>query len=377
MFKKRDVDSQLIDKLARKYGYSLDIAIVFKPFEQIEMSELINLFASVVRHGEISVARECDVEEFVTNSYSSYLRRYGRIERKLIIEMYGDMYADTLTTAHKAIIADTPSKMVSDKEVLIELQGGHNDYDQYSDPHYVMIQKVKLGPKHTAIKVAGNSQVHKYVWADFINNNMFMAAVASKYWNCEAIFCRATSISARSEQLAIFYQGKMRGEVVAAKGVVAEELGAFGYKINEIMDTIDISIATLHAGREIRVAADALENLCAKAGCRESFRGMVRYLETVTMPKAREEKTLPKLATIQEFCMEFIAKESTLDLKEFPVDHRVDISTKMAAVISSYLTTSSLLTVNPTAENAFLVMNLPEPTALADRHGVVDGHRTS
>lgn len=376
MFKKKDVDAQLIDKLAKKYGYSLDIAVIFKPFDQISMHDVVNLFASIVRHGQIGVSRECDVEEFVANSYSSYLRRYGRIERKLIIEMYGDMYADTLMSAHKAIIADTPNKVVSDKEVLVELQGGHVDHDQYSDPHYVMIQKVELGPKHTVIKIAGNSQVHKYVWADFINMSMFMAAAGSKFWNCEAIFCRATSISARSEQLAIFYQGKMRGEVVSAKGVVAEELGAFGYKINEVMDKIDISVATLHAGREVRVAADALENLCIKAGCRESFRNLVRYLETVTIPKAREEKTLPKLSTINGFCADFIDKESILDLKEFPVDHRADVAAKMAAVISSYLTNVSLLTVNPTAENSFLVMELPKPTELADRHGVVGGDKT-
>lgn len=360
----KKLDRRTGEKALEKYGFSLDVALCRANYEKIKMEDIVNSVRGILSYGGLGIERKCDVEEYIGKSYSGYLRRFGRAKRSLIIASYGEEYADTLTTAHKAIFADKPN-VIEEDEVLIELKGGYMDADQHSDPRYIMIQKIGLDEKHTAVRVVYNSIIPKKIWGEMRDINLLLSSIISKMYGIDVVYGRVTSLSLMGEATAMFSNGKTK-EIVGSKGAFQEELNLIGLDINDILDTMDIQIGALHASRELRSITDALEGVCQRAGAGESFTKLINYLEREVIPEVRESKELPKHSEVHEFSKKFIRAESKNDKltvealdkddRKFMENSLDSLAESLSQTIIAYLTYHNLLYVTPEAEDAFLVL---------------------
>jgi len=367
MRKQMSVDEQLINKMLDKYGYSFDMAIVMKDYSKLDTNKLEAILRGTLKRGNLAIARECDVEEFISKSYSVYMRRMGRMKRKLLIEHYGDMYEDTLKTAHKALIADRPN-IVEDDRVLVELKGGRVDHDALCDPRYISLQKVKIIDGITSVKVSCNSKLHKFIWSHMININLLICGSISKVYDCEAIFGRATSLSVRDETIARFSRGKEK-QVVSGKGLLDDELYAMGLTVNGVLDAVDINLGALYCTREIEVTIDAIQTMCANIGAKDSWRSLIKYLDTNTIPQIRNHTTLPRFTTLYNFSKKFITAEKQ---EKIDKDQIESMAATLAAVISKYLMYISFLKTEPQAEMKFYVLNRLRSSKDKSTMGVIE-----
>jgi len=365
----KNLDTKLGEKLIGKHGFSLDTGLVFLPFDKIHMKDLIRALRGIIAHGGLGIQRECDIEEYIEKSYSGYLRRFGRAKRKLIIEQYGELYADTLGESHKALLTDKPSVTMEDDEVLVELKGGYMDYDQYSDPRFVMIQKVGISPNHTIVRIIYNSRLPKEVWSEFYNINLLMSSVISHMYECDVIYGRATCLSLMGEASALISRGKCR-DIVETKGIFQEELAVVGTTINELLNQLDIEIATLYAARELRAISDSIEGICERAGAKDSFYELIKYLERETLPEVKKKGTIPRLTVLKTFSEEFILKETSISKEDLHANGNQvldSLTYSLTHSVASYLTYSVFLTRDPNAESSFLVLKpLRAPTSAGD-----------
>lgn len=356
MQRNKTEDVKIAERILGIVGYALDMCFVFKPYDKVDLNDVLLAFRSITQKAGIGISRKCDVEEYVSNAYSGYMRRFARIPRKLIVEQYGDQLGDNVQNAHKALIADKPSHIIEDDRVMVELKGGHVDYDSLSDPRYIMIQKVALTPKITAVKVIVNSMLQKYIWKEFANINAMVGILLSSHYKCEILYGRVTAVSSNNETAGMITRGKLH-ELVTEKGVLQEELGRYNLDINGVLDTIDSSVGALHAGREIRAATGAIRGICQDVGAMDSYASLINYIEKRTIPQVRDKKKLPDLAKLTSFSKQFIEKESkiieTLDGRQ--VNGAADA---LGSAISAYLTYWSLLNVDPQAEDLFAVMKM-------------------
>ena len=360
-----NVDEQLANKLLSKYGYSFDMAIVMTNHSKVTKQLVETALRSVLSKGNIIIRKECDVEEFIVKSYSVYLRRMGRVKRELLVESYGDLYADTLETSHKALISDKPNILDNDKEIVFELKGGSVDHDSLSDPRYLSIHIVPISDSLTSVKVSYNSRLNKRVWNKMIDINLMMASAISFLLEVDVIFGRATSLSIRNEIVARFSRGKERG-VVSGKGVLNDELASSGLSINSVLDMVDIKIGILFCTRELTTTQDALTELCKSIGSPKSYNKLISYLSTEIIPAVTDQSKLPLFSTLYSFSREFIRaeKDDSVKMDKQEIDSSAGT---LAAVISKYLMYVTFLRIDPTAEMFFYVIDRGMKTSLGDK----------
>lgn len=352
---KPTLDGQLVNKFIEKYGYSLDMAIIYRDYDKVKMSELKAALSACLSHGLITITKQVDVEEYIANSYSSFMRRFVRVPRSLVDSTYGKMYEKT-SAAHKALLADKPHAHQADN-IGIQISAGHVDHDSLSNPWYIALYKIKLAPGITGVKVVGNSWVHKMIWRDFININILMSATLSKLYNNETLFARVISLSARSETIARYSQGKEKA-MLTGKGALQDELRAVNLDVNKVMDISDLNISCLHIERELKLAKDSLKNFMDKVGIdkSKSLIPLIKYLEQTILPQVMEKDALPSFTTLYKFSQKFINDERDKSLPALVKDERESIAGTMAAILSSYLMKMRLISKEPDAEVAYYRM---------------------
>jgi len=360
-----NVDEQLANKLLTKYGYSFDMAIVMANYKKVTKQIIETALRSVLSKGNVVLKKECDVEEFIKKSYSVYLRRMGRVRRDLLVESYGELYADTLETSHKALISDKPNIIDNDKEIVFELKGGSIDHDSLSDPRYVSIHIVPISNDLTSIRVSYNSRLNKNIWSKMIDINLMLASAISFLLDCDAIFGRATSLSIRNEIVARFSRGKERG-VISGKGVLNDELSSSGLSINSVLDSVDVKIGILFCTRELATTQDAIMEICKNIGSPKSYNSLIAYLTNDIIPSVTDQTKLPLFSTLYGFSREFINAEKN-DNGRFDKQEIDSMAGTLAAVVSKYLMYVTFLKIDPSAKMYFYVLDRGMQTTRGDK----------
>ena len=356
-------DEELYKTRDNKYGFFFDMFIIEYPYDKCNMKEIKQVVNGLIHNGGLSIKRDCDVEEFIKNSYSTYQRRFARMPRSLVVQHYGGLYEETMKTAHHAIIADKPQAIINEDEVLLELQGGVIDHDVLSNPWYVSIQKVKLDDTYTAIKMSYNSYLRK-AWENLMDINLMISTILSHIYNTSSLYGRVTSLSIMGETVIHSSGGKITN-TNPGKGSLQEELEMIGYGVNEILDKVDITIGALHAGRELRVAHSAIKEITTKAKCKNSLNDLITRIEKTIVPKVREKDKMPEYIDLFNFSKGFLKSESeeigTKDIEDDSGTSELDtIAMALAPAISSYIMYSNLIDKDVAAEMLFFELQ-PNP----------------
>ena len=361
-------DKELYQAHSSKYGYFFDMFIIEYPYEKCNMKDIKQVLNGLIQTGNIEIKRECDVEEFITNSYSTYQRRFARMPKSLVVQHYGELYKNTMERAHHAIIADRPQALLETDEVLMELKGGNIDHDALANMWYVSLQKVKLNNTHTAIKMSYNSYLRNRVWPQLMDINLMISTVLSKVYNTSSSYGRVTSLSIMGEMVVHSSGGKI-SNVNPGKGILQEEMEMIGYTVNSVLDTVDITIGALHAGRELRIAYEAIHSIATQAKCDHSTDKLIHRIEHEIMPQIRSVDKLPEYVDLFNFSKGFIQSESTQIGKNDiePAKGSSELYTmamSLAPAISSYIMYSNLLDKDVAAEMMFLEL---QPTKQPER----------
>lgn len=361
------------EKILGKFGYQFDMALIMKPYEKVDMVTVERVFRGIIQRGNLKVRRVLDVEEFVKAARPVFQKRFGRAKKKIIIDHFGDLYAQTLKNAHRAFLVDRPN--VNEDHVDVELTAELSEADALSNPFCVMIQKVKVTDKITAVKVVYNSMLHRFFWADMIDINLAMSGILSQVFKCECVYGRTTSLSIRAETCAHFSNGHSK-EIISEKSALEETLrDGYDLSVNRVLDTVDIEIATLHAFRELKLIQDSIGAICEATGTKHAQGDLMRFLEEKVLPAAREEQTMPSLRMLARLSKDFIRDKSTKaqDIAEF-VDGKSSrgesalgdlnsIAVSLAKALSGFIMYMNLLNRNAYAEITFLQLEHVDPAA--------------
>jgi hypothetical protein len=361
MSKTLDIDKVLAEKFINKYGFAFDMFLLFRPYDKVKMSDIRKAFGGIVASGNFKIERQCDVEEFVKNSYSVYMRRFARVPRSMLYTHYKSVYGSMVDEAHKAFLTDRPINI--EDEVMVEVKGGVVDVDSLSAPGYVSIMKVKVKEDITAIKVIYNSQLHRVFWPDMVNINLYVGTVLTSVYDTEGIYGRSTSLSIRSETLFKVAKGQLK-ETIAEKGVLQNDLRNYGLDINTVLDICDSEVSALNAPLEMATIHDVLTTQCKETETIDSLPDLIRNLENVIIPSVKENGSLPTYAEAFKYSKSFIKDRSKGKLgeispKDSAVESEIDAyAASLAQSVLAYIRYSTLLNIVPNCEMEYLVLGL-------------------
>lgn len=362
-----DVDKKLIDKLMLKYGFSYDAFILFIRPQKVPLELIRQVFDGVADKACLRIYRECTIEEYVEKSFSGYMRRFVRMPRKLIYDHYERVYGDIYTNAHKAVIGDRPNIPVEEEKVLVEIKGGHVDFDSLSAPGYISIQKIPIKENMVLIRIICNSMLHKYWWTGFLDINFHVGVILTKLLHCEGFYGRATSMSLRSELLARAAYGKVK-EMVSEKKVLENELEQNGLTINTVLDICDTKVGIKCAEFELRNIAKAFRDLFESLGIGYLYPEMVKAIETKVIPVVKEKDAFPSFRSTITFCRDFLLDKlkddkSIADLilegGEKVEDTLLEVAGSIAKCLLAYVRYYTYLEQTSDAEIGYYVL---EPT---------------
>lgn len=364
-------------KILGKFGYQFDMALLMKSYEKVDMNTIERVFRGIIQRGNLQVIRNMDVEQFTTAARTVYQKRFGRAKKKVIIDHFGDLYANTLRNAHRAFLVDRPD--INEDHVEVELSADLSEAETLTSPFCLMIQKVRVTDKITAVKVVYNSMLHRYIWPDMIDINLFMAGVLSQVFRCECLYGRTTSLSIRAEMCAHISNGHSK-EIISEKSALEDTLKEYNLSVNTVLDTVDIEIATLHAFRELKLVQDSIGMICKATGTEDGKIELIRFLEDKIIPAAREENSMPSLRMLARLARDFIKDKSNKlkdienfvdgggkkDLKGSQSEELNSISVSLAQCLSGYIMYRNLVNREPMAEVSFLQMQYVDPKAHKD-----------
>jgi hypothetical protein len=358
-----DIDKLLAEKFISKYGFSFDMFLIFRPYEKVSMSDIRRTFGGIITKGGFKIERQCDIEEFVKNSYSVYMRRFARVPRSMLYSHYRSVYGDIVDKSHKAFLTDRPVDIQD--EVMVEVKGGSVDADALSAPGYVSLMKIKINKDITAIKVVYNSTLHKVFWQDMVNINLYVGTVLTSVYNTEGIYGRSTSLSIRSETLFKVAKGQLK-ETLAEKGVLQKDLEGYGLTINGVLDICDSEVSALNAPLEMTTIHDVIKTQCKETQTLDSLPALINRIESYVIPAAKEAGELPKFAEVFKFAKAFIKDTSKRDLGDISNKDSVkeseadNYAASLAQSILAYVRYSTLLNVVPNCEMDYLVLGFSE-----------------
>jgi len=361
MSKTLDIDKVLAEKFISKYGFSFDMFLLFRPYDKVKMSDVRKAFGGIITKGNFKIERQCEVDEFVKNSYSVYMRRFARVPRSMLYSHYKSVYGDVVDEAHKAFLTDRPINI--EDEVMVEVKGGAVDVDSLSAPGYVSLMKVKIKDDITAIKIIYNSQLHRVFWPDMVNINLYVGTVLTSLYDTEGIYGRSTSLSIKSETLFKVAKGQLK-ETIAEKGVLQNDLKNYGLDINTVLDICDSEVSALNAPLEMGMIHDVLKTQCKETETLDSLPDLIRNLEGSIIPSVKETGHLPTYAEAFKYAKGFIKDRSIGKLgeiapKDSAVENEIDTySASIAQSILAYIRYSTLLNIVPNCEMEYLVLGL-------------------
>ena len=355
-------------KILGKYGYQFDMALLLKPYEKVDMNIVEKVFRGIIQRGNLRVRKHMDVEEFTKSARIVYQKRFGRAKKKIIIDHFGELYANTLKNAHRAFLVDRPD--INEDHVEVEVDASLSEAESLSNPFCLMIQKVKVSDKITAIKVVYNSMIHRAIWPDMMDINLAMAGILSQVLRCECVYGRTTSLSIRAELCAHISNGQSK-EIIAEKSALEDTLKEYNLSVNQVLDTVDIEIATLHAFRELLMIQETLGQICEATGTKHAQRELVRFIEEKVLPAARDERTMPSLRMLAKLARDFIKDKSTklndiIGFTEEGVssakrDELNSVSVALSQCLSGYIMYVSLINRQAFAEVLFLQLEYVDP----------------
>jgi len=313
---------QVISKyLLTKYGYALDMFLLFKPFDNIDMQTVINAFNGIILKGGLTIYKETTFDDYIQNSYSGYIRRFIRTPRSTIYNHYKEELGDKYKLAHRALIADRPI-FVDNESDFIEVEGGTIDNDSLSAPGYLTINKVKIENNLTAIKINYNSELHRKVWSDMLNINMILGAYLTKVYNTDGIYGRTTSLLSSMEHYSRFTSGKLK-KSDTGKGVLKDALLLENISINKLMDAYDMQMGTHYADHEIYVINKAIDHLLGTMGVLNTKVDLISDIEKVVAKKSIQNGHLPSLTAVKKYVSGYI--EDVLQLSNLTLEELKNI----------------------------------------------------
>lgn len=191
-----------------------------------------------LRRFNLAIERGVPFKEYLEQCSSGEVHRYIHVEqRQLVLE-------------------NRETQKGKDGKVAVQVGSGRYEFfEQFASMKYFQLTITTMGDK-TAVWISYNDRIERYLpgFTDFVPG---VAELLSRMILCEIAYLRATSVSRRADEFAVFVNGKLRN-TLSGKTALTDVRDQYGFEINTVMEAIDECIAIKFAPHEYASACEGI-----------------------------------------------------------------------------------------------------------------------